>query len=100
LALEETGQQQRQLDVALRAEHRQEVVELEDEADVRGAPPRELAPGETVNMLTIDFDAAGRGPVQPGHQVEQRALARTGRSHQGQEVAAVDMEVEAAQDVN
>ena len=38
LTLRELRQKQRQLDVALGREHRQEVVELEDEADVLRAP--------------------------------------------------------------
>ena len=37
---DEAGQQQRQLDVALGRQHRQQVVELEDEPDVPGAPAR------------------------------------------------------------
>src|SRR3546814_14737217 len=37
----ELGQQQRQFDIGLRAEHRHQVVELEDEADVACAPAGE-----------------------------------------------------------
>ena len=40
------GELQRQLDVLERGQHRHQVVELEDEADVRGAPRGELAVGQ------------------------------------------------------
>ncbi len=46
LGLRQVGEQQRQLDVALGGQHRQQVVELEDEADVVRAPARELAAAE------------------------------------------------------
>ena len=49
--LGEVGEQQRQFDVALGCEHRHEVVELENEANVAGAPGGERAVGELVNPL-------------------------------------------------
>ena len=56
----EVGQQQRQLDVALGGEHGQQVVELEDEADVARAPAAEPASGEAVDPLAADLDRALR----------------------------------------
>src|SRR5215469_8481616 len=55
----ELGEQQRQLDVAFRGEHRHEVVELEDEADVVGAPVGELAARELVDAATANDDLPG-----------------------------------------
>ena len=57
---DERRQQQRQLDVLERGQHRHQVVELEDEADVRGAPRRELAVGE---LRDVDAGDAGSSPA-------------------------------------
>src|SRR5690606_22475892 len=91
------AQQQRQLDVLLRAQHRQQVVELEDEADVLGAPARQFAGLELVDALAVDADAAGGGRVQAADQVQQGGLARARRAHQGDEGTALDLEVDAVQ---
>ena len=48
--LRQLGQQQRQLDVLARGQHRQQVVELEDEADVPRAPARRAAPSDSSSM--------------------------------------------------
>ena len=52
LAARQRGEQQRQLDVVERRQHRHQVVELEDEADVRGAPRGEFARRESRAMST------------------------------------------------
>ena len=91
------GQQQRQLDVLLRREHRHQVVELEDEADLGGAPLGERAAAELVEPLAADRDAAARGHVEAADEVEQRRLARARRAHQGEEVALLDVEVDVVQ---
>ena len=54
------GQQQRQLDVAFGGEHRHQVVELEHEADVVGAPVGELAAGELVDAAAADAGSRRR----------------------------------------
>src|SRR5690606_3573785 len=48
-------QQQRQLDIALRAQYRQQVVELEHEADVFRAPLRQLPGRQAVNPPATDL---------------------------------------------
>ena len=53
-------QQQRQLDVLERGQHRHQVVELEDEADVRGAPVGELAFGQLRDVVARDAQLARR----------------------------------------
>ena len=58
LAAREPCQQQRQLDVLERGQHRHQVVELEDEADVRGAPVGELAFAQRGDVDAADLDAA------------------------------------------
>ena len=51
VGLAELGQQQRQLDVARRGQHRQQVVQLEDEADVPRPPRRQLAARQLVDAV-------------------------------------------------
>ena len=94
----EPGQQQRQLDVLRRGQHRHQIVELEDEADIGGAKARELALRQPVDALPGDMDLAARRPVDAAEQIEQRRLARARRPHHGDEVAARDGEVEVVED--
>ena len=81
------GQQQRQLHIALRAQHRHQVVELEHEADMVGAPARQGAAAELVQALAGDGDFARGRRVQTADQIQQRRLARAARSHQRDEIA-------------
>ena len=90
----ELGEQQRQLDVALGGEHRQQVVHLEHEADVVGAPVAELGVRQPVDREAIDFDGARGRPVETAEQVQQRGLARARRPHERDEVAARQIQVE------
>ena len=73
----QVGQQQGNLDVALRGEHGEEVVELEHEAHVPGTPPREAAPRELLDRLSGDLDRALGGAVQTAQQVEQGSSCPT-----------------------
>src|SRR5207237_8924432 len=93
----EPGQEQRQLDVALGAEHRHQVVELEHEADVVCAPVCELAAGELVDAAAADHDLPGGRLIQTADQIEERGLARARRTHQRDEVALRDVQSEAVQ---
>src|SRR3546814_8914276 len=88
---------QRQLVVALRVQHRLQVVELEHEADVLAAPLRQLAGAHAVDARAVDLDLAAAGRVQAADQVEQGGLARTRGTHQRDEVALVDVQVQAVQ---
>ena len=94
----QAGQQQRQLDVALRGQHRHQVVELEHVADVLAAPVRELAALHRVDALAVDGDLPARGDVEAADQVEQGGLARAGGAHERHEIAAGDVQVHAVQD--
>jgi hypothetical protein len=42
--------------------------------------------------LAVQHYLAGRGPVEPAEELQQRALARTRRAHQGHEFAAPDFQ--------
>jgi hypothetical protein len=87
-------EQQRQLDVAFGGEHRQQVVHLEHEAHVRAAPLGERRVGHAVDGQAVHFDTAHRGPVETAQQVEQGGLARTGGTHERDEIAARKIQVQ------
>ena len=94
LAAAELREQQRQLDVALGREHRQQVVHLEDEADV-SARHLPSAPLDSRSICdAVDFDAARRRPIEAADEVQQRRLARARRAHERDEIAARQIEVE------
>src|SRR4051812_37543797 len=94
------GQQQGQFDVPCRGEHRQQVVHLEDEPDVTGAPGGELPAGELVDAVAADLYRAFARRVESTHQVQQRRLAGAGRPHEGEKVTLRDVERDALQDVD
>ncbi len=93
-------QQQRELDVARRRQHRQQVVHLEDEPDVPRAPGRELAARERVDAIAGNLDRSLRRRVQPADQVEQRRLARARRPHQREKIARGDVDRHALEHVD
>src|SRR6185436_7461545 len=90
-------QQQRHLDVALGREDRQQVVELENEADVARAPFRELAGGQAVEALAGDRDLAAVRAIEATDQVQQRRLSRARGTHEREELAALDREIDRVQ---
>ena len=95
LRLRQLRQQQRQLDVLLGRQHRQQVVELEDEPDVLRAPLRQLAAAERADGHAADLDRAAGRRVEAADQIEQRGLAGSRRTHQREEIALRDFEVDA-----
>ena len=88
LGARQIRQQQRQLDVLDRAQHRDQVVELEDEPDVARAPCRERVLVETGERLARDDDLAAVGAVETGEEVQQRRLPRARRPHERDEASA------------
>ena len=86
------GDEQRQLDVLDGAEHRQQVVELEDEAHLAGAELRALVVGQLVDVLAVDEDQAAIDGVEAAQAVEERRLAAAGRAHDRDHLAARDAE--------
>ena len=63
-------------DVLLGVQHREQVVELEDEADVLAPQVRELVVVHARDLLAGDVTRAARRLVEPGEDVHQRRLAR------------------------
>src|SRR5262245_48836662 len=100
LRLRQVGEQERELHVLERGEHRNQVVHLEDEADVARAPRGQLAGRHVRQLVASDGDTAGRGHVEPAEQIQQGGLAGAARAHERHEVARVDVEVQSLQHVD
>ncbi len=94
------GDREREEDVLLRGQHRQQVEELEDEADVLAAELRELVVAERRDLGAGDRHGAGRRLVEPREDVHERRLARAGRAHDRDELAALHVERDAAERVD
>ena len=94
------GVEHRQLDVAHDGGLRQQVVLLEDEADLLVADLRELGPREPVDALAVERVGAGRRLVEAAQDRHERRLARARRPDQRDELAARDRHVDAAQRVD
>ncbi len=65
---------------------------LEDEADPGGPQRGQLAVGEPGDVEAGDPDAAGAGPVQGAHQVQEGGLARPRRADDAHQLAPGDGE--------
>ena len=64
------------LDVLRGRQYRDQVVHLEDEADVTGPPLGELGPRHVGNLITVDGHLPGGGHIETAEQVEQGGLPR------------------------
>src|SRR5438105_8078450 len=74
------------------------VVELEHEADVVRAPAGELAAAELIDAAAADADLARGRLIESADEIEERRLARARRTHERDEVALGDVEIEPVQD--
>ncbi len=88
---------QRDQDVFQRGQLRQEVIELEDHAEL--AVPQGIAAGggQVVDPLALEVDFALVRGVQRAQQVQQGALARAALAHDRQEFALADAHAQAAE---
>src|SRR5512143_26522 len=80
------------LDVLERREDGNEIVELEDEADVRASPFRERALAHRRDLPVADDDPARGGAVDARDEVQERGLARARGTHERHEIPLVDRE--------
>src|SRR5215203_3172871 len=87
------GDQERKLDVLDRGEDRDQVVGLEDEAHLLGPKARPPPVGHALYGLAVHVDLAVGEVVEPGEDVQQRGLPRSGRPHDGDHLPAPDPEV-------
>ena len=86
------AQQARQRDVVAERQRRQQVEELEDEANALPPDAGELVVGEAFERAALERQLAGGGPIHRATEVQQCRFAATRRAHQGHEIAAVDGE--------
>jgi hypothetical protein len=90
-------EQEGKLDVLEDVEDRNEIEGLEDEADLLAAVAGQLLVAQGLDVGPIDaHDSRGR-QVDAAEHVEHRALARARRSCDGEELAPLVLEVDAAQ---
>ena len=91
---------QRQHDILQRAGAGQQIEVLEHEADAPAADVGQLRFGQMRHVAALkDVLAAGR-PVEAADDVHQGRLARPGRSHDGDEFAAIDGNADPLQRMN
>ena len=88
---------ERHLGVLERRELRQEVVELEDEADVAVPEGDELAIGHPRDLPPLDPDRPLVDAIQPAQHVQEGALPHAGGADDRHHLAARDRELHAAQ---
>jgi translation elongation factor P/translation initiation factor 5A len=86
-----------QRDVLRRAHRRDQVERLEDDADVLLAVKAQLGAGHLREVLVEDAQRPRRGAIEPGDQVEQRGLARSGGPQQADEIPLFDRDGHAVQ---
>ena len=85
---------QRQADVFEARQGRQQVEELEDEADLVAPHARQLIVGQAGERFAVDADLAGGRAVEAADQIEQRRLAGAGRADDRDHLAARDGEAD------
>ena len=84
------GDRERQHQVLLGGEDRQQVEELEDEAELVAAQLGQLAVVEAGDLDPVELDRAGGRLVEPGEDVHQRRLAGAGGAHDRGEAVALE----------
>src|SRR5262249_3930225 len=90
------SEQERQGDVLDGRQCRQQVEKLEDEADARAPQQRAFLVGESTQVAASEEGLPARRRIEGAHQMHQRRFARTGRPHDGDELASVDAQTDAA----
>ena len=73
-------------------------MELKDETDAPISELSLLRIGQLEEILTVKGHSAAGGPVQGPDDVQQRAFASARRSHNGDELAAVNLQVHSLDD--
>ena len=86
-----------QRDVFEHGEARDQIVELEDEADMLAPIAGQLGLAGVDEIVVAPHRLARSRRIEAAEDVEQRRLAGAGRSQQHDEFAFVDVEVEVAQ---
>ena len=87
-----SGDGERQRHVLVDVEKRDQVEELEDEAGLLAAQASGFGVTEAADDLAVEHDFAAGGPVEAAQKLEEGALARPRRPHEGYEFAPPDLE--------
>ncbi len=82
-------------DVLERGQVRQHVELLEHEPDPLAAVARPCGIVERAHLLASHGDRALVRSIEPAEEIEERRRARTGRAHDGQPLAGLDLEIHA-----
>ena len=94
------GDRQRQEHILLGRQHREQVEELEDEADVLPSQLRDLGVAKFAELGAGEDDLAAGRLVQRREDVHERRLARARRAHDRGQLPAGDFEADTAKGVN
>ena len=89
-----------QLDVLHHREPGQEVEALEDETDLLAPHRRQGVGGQAPDVVAIQLEAPLRGFREATHDLQERGLARARGTHDGEEFAPVDPQIDPAQGVD
>ena len=93
-------EEEREHHVLLRRERGEEVEELEDEPQPPPAKRREAIVRVGLDRLAGEAHAPGRGAIEATEEVQERALPRAAGADDGDQLAAGDVEGDAAQRVD
>ena len=91
---------QRQLDIFQSGGAGQEIVALEDKADIEIAQQSAAAPVERASIRAEKIVAAGSRRVEAADNVHGSGFAGAGRPHDGDELALIDRQIDARQRVH
>src|SRR5205085_6543557 len=94
------GIDQRKLDVTKRIRARYQIERLEHEADLAAADLRQPIVRQSADIDAVEEVASAGRSVETAQDVHQRGLARSGRSHDGDQLTVVDGEVNAMKHVH
>src|SRR4051812_41547471 len=80
-----------------RGQRRQELEELENDANVATTPDRQLLLTQRLDLLPVDDDGTFRRTVDAGDHVHDRRLAAPRRTDDSDHLAGVDRQINPAQ---
>jgi hypothetical protein len=94
----DAGNLHRHRHVFIRRQRRDQVKELEHEADLLATQPGERVLRKAGDVDAVDQHLAGTRRVEAGDETEQRGLAAARRPHDGHELTFADLKRERMQD--
>ncbi len=95
-----SGELERHRDILDRGHGRDEMERLEHDPHIAATEACERVFVEFCQVFACDNDGAGVGTFEPGHDHEQRRLARAGRPDEADRLAACDMQIDVLEDMH